>query len=172
MIPPIVRKQLSIAIALAVCIALIVAGKGQAVISRARFARIAPSFSNIYSLVNLGSVQRLPPAYGGLTFMPNNSNILLIGGSADTPESAIYSVRVKRNKDKHITGFLGVASFFSKAPGIGKGGIDAGLTSSPKGDVLFYTTLELLELQSIQSLGTFSSPPFLRTTPQKVKYLQ
>jgi hypothetical protein len=142
MIPPTVRKQLSIAIALAVCIALIVAGKGQAVVSRARLARIVPSFSNIYSLVNLGSVQRLPPAYGGLTFMPNNPNILLIGGSADTPESAIYSVRVKRNQGKHITGFLGVASFFSKAPGIGKGGIDAGLTSSPKGDVLFYTTYD------------------------------
>ncbi len=141
MITSIVRNKLSIAIAVAVFIAIAIVGKGQAVVSSVQAAKLVPSFSNAYSLINLGSVRQLPPAYGGLTFNPRDSNTLLIGGLADSPDSEIYAVGVRRGRDNHINGF-GAASFFAKAPGTGVGGIDAGLTYNPKGDALFYTTYD------------------------------
>ena len=141
MITATVRRKLSIAIAVAVFMAIVLVGKGQAVVSSVQAAKLVPFFSNVYSLINLGSVRQLPPAYGGLTFKPRDPNTLLIGGLADTPDSAIYSVKVKRGRDKHINGF-DAATFFAKSPGTGVGGIDAGLTYNPKGDVLFYTTYD------------------------------
>jgi hypothetical protein len=115
-----------------VCISL-------AVIDRVQAATLTPAFSSFYSLIDLGTIPKLPPTYGGLTFQSGNPNQLLIGGLADTPNSGIYSVNVKRDSDNHITSF-GNASFVSTAPGsLGIGGIDAGLTNSPLGDVLFYT---------------------------------
>ena len=100
---------------------------------------IAPYVSSHYSLVDLGSVPQLPPAYGGLTFMPGDPSTLLIGASAATPDAGIYAVKVLRDSGNTITGF-GAVSFLAKAPGkLGSGGLDAGLTYSPKGDVLFYT---------------------------------
>jgi len=71
--------------------------------------------------------------------MPGDPDTLLIGASAATPSAGIYSVKVQRDQDNTITGF-GEVSFLANAPGLkGEGGLDAGLTYSPKGDVLFYT---------------------------------
>ena len=132
-----VLTKISMATAGTVFFAL--AGVGQA-----QATSIAPtltsSFSSHYSLVDLGSVPHVPPAYGGLTFMPEDPNTLLIGASAATPDAGIYSVKVLRDSDNFITGF-GEVSFLAKAPGrLGAGGLDAGLTYSPKGDVLLYTS--------------------------------
>ncbi|SRR5579883_1591956 len=111
---------------------------------------LTSSFSNSYSLTDLGSVQQIPPAYGGLTFQPGDSNTLLISGSADTPDAGIYSLKVTRNSDNHITGF-GIPSLFAKAPGLGSGGIDAGLVYSPSADVLFYTSYDDNSVGQIKS---------------------
>lgn len=125
-------KKLSMITAGVVCISI-------AVIDKVQAATLAPSFSSFYSLIDLGTIPKLPAAYGGLTFKPGDANNLLIGGLADTPNAGIYSVKVKRDSDNHITSF-DQANFVSKAPGsLGIGGIDAGLTNSPLGDVLFYT---------------------------------
>jgi hypothetical protein len=151
MITATVRKRLWLMMAIALFIALLIVGKEQAVVAKAPPPKIEASFSRFYSLVNLGSVRQLPPAYGGITFKPGDPNTLVIGGLADTPESGVYSVRVRRNKNNYITGFVGAASFMAKTPGIGKGGIDAGLTYSPKGDVLFYTTYDDNSIGQIKS---------------------
>lgn len=127
-----VLKKLSMATAGAVFI-------GLAVVSKAQAAAVAPSFSSFYSLTDLGSVPQLPPAYGGLTFKAGDPNTLLIGGLAGSPDAGIYSVGVTRSSDNHITGF-GAASLFAKSPGLGGGGIDAGLAYNPIKDVLFYTS--------------------------------
>lgn len=112
---------------------------------------LAPSFSSHYSLVDLGSVPQVPPAYGGLTFMPEDPNTLLIGASAATPDAGIYSVKVLRDSDNTITSF-GEVSFLAKAPGkLGSGGLDAGLTFSPQGDVLFYTAYDDNSIGQIKS---------------------
>lgn len=132
-------KKLLMAIAGAVFIALAVVGQAQ--VGQAQTTTLVPPFSSFYSLVDLGSIPQLPPAYGGLTFKPKDPNTLLIGGSADTQDAGIYSVEVIRDRDRHITDFC-AASFLAKAPGLGRGGLDAGLDSSPKGDVLFYTSYD------------------------------
>lgn len=125
-------QKLSMVTAGVVCLSMTVIDKVQA-------ATLAPAFSSFYSLIDLGTIPKLPVAYGGLTFKPGDANQLLIGGLADTPDSGIYSAKVKRDSDNHITSF-GQANFISTAPGsLGIGGIDAGLTNSPLGDVLFYT---------------------------------
>lgn len=110
-----------------------------ALIDKVQAATLAPNFVNSYSLTDLGTVQELPIAYGGMTFKKDDPNTLLIGGLADLPEAGIYSVKVTRDSNNQITGF-GTASLFAKSPGIDGGGIDAGLTYDPSGKVLFYTT--------------------------------
>lgn len=155
MIASTIRTRLSIVITVAVCIALAIVGNGQAVppqgsTNKAQAATLVAPFSRFYSLTDLGSVPQLPPAYGGLTFKAGDSNTLLIGGAAGTPDAGIYAVRVRRTKDNHIIGF-GTASLLAKSPGTGKGGIDAGLTYTPRKDVLFYTTYDDNSIGQIKS---------------------
>lgn len=110
-----------------------------ALVDKAQSATIAPTFENSYTLTDLGTVPKVPIAYGGMTFKKDDPNTLLIGGSSDLPDAGIYAVKVKRDDNKQIIGF-GKASLFAKAPGIDGGGIDAGLTYDPSNKVLFYTT--------------------------------
>lgn len=148
-----VCKQLSLAIAAAIFIVISGIGKEQIAVSQTLPTKITAPFSSYYSLVDLGQIPELPIAYGGLTFKPNDPNTIMIGGLASLPNSGIYSVQVTRDSKKHITGF-GAASLVAKSPGIGKGGIDAGLTYSPKGDVLLYTTYEDNTIGQIKSGST------------------
>jgi hypothetical protein len=129
-------KTVSMAAASTVVLAL--AGVGQAKASTLT-PSLAPTFSNDYSIVDLGTVPDIPSAFGGLTFMPGDPNTLLVGALAATPDAGIYSVKVKRDSHNNITGF-GEVSFLAKAPGTVDGGLDAGLTSTPNSNVLFYTT--------------------------------
>lgn len=148
-----VLKQLSLAFAVAIFIVFIGVGKEQTALSQTLPTKIASPFSSYYSLVDLGQIPELPIAYGGLTFKPNDPNTIMIGGLASLSNSAIYSVKVTRNSKKQITGF-GTASLVAKSPGIGRGGIDAGLTYTPQGDVLLYTTYEDNTLGQIKSGST------------------
>ncbi len=136
-----VWKKLSIAITAVVFIALAIVGHGQALAGKAKEAALVAPFSRLYSLVDLGVVRRLPPAYGGLTFRPAITSTLYIGGLAGTQDAGVYTVRVRRDRDNHITGF-DPAFFFAKSPGMGKGGLDAGLTFTPTGDTLLYTSYD------------------------------
>ncbi|GAA6622546.1 hypothetical protein [Scytonema sp. NUACC26] len=131
-----VRKNVFMATAGGVFLTLTVIGQAQAATVT---PTLAPYFSNSYSITDLGSIEQIPLAYGGITFQPGEPNTLLISGLADTPDGGIYAVEVSRDSNNHITGF-GIPSFLAQAPGISTGGIDAGLAYSPKGDVLFYTS--------------------------------
>lgn len=145
-------KKLFLSIAVAILVILVGIGKEQAAVGQALISQLASPFSSFYSLVDLGSVPQLPIAYAGLTFQPNAPNTLMIGGAAVLPDSGIYSVRVRRNSNNQIIGF-GTASLVTKSPGLVRGGIDAGLTYSPKGDALLYTTYDDNTLGQVKSGG-------------------
>ncbi|HAG84509.1 MAG TPA: hypothetical protein DCL61_25975 [Cyanobacteria bacterium UBA12227] len=112
-----------------------------AFISKAQAAALAPSFSNFYSVTDLGVIPNLPETYAGMTFKAGDPNILLIGGAANTLDAKIFAVTVMRDNNDRIIGFE-PASFFANAPGINQGGVDASLAYSPKQDVLFYTSFD------------------------------
>jgi len=100
---------------------------------------VDPFYADDYTLLDLGSVPGVPLPYGGLTFQVHDANLLLIGGSANQNNADIYEVRVSRDGNGSVSGFVcGSAQFFADANG-NTGGIDGGLTYGP-GDVLFYTT--------------------------------
>ncbi len=102
-------------------------------------AELAPAFRNDYQLQDLGVIPNLPAPYGGVTFQFGNANQLLVAGSASLPESAVYVVPLLRDAQQHVAGF-GAPTLWANAPAPEGGSIDAGLTYSPDGTVLFYTT--------------------------------
>jgi len=84
---------------------------------------VDPFYASDYSIVNLGAPQDVPAAHGGLCFLRGNPNTLLIGGAANAPAGAIYTVDVVRDADGNITGFAGPATYFAACPNI-DGGVD------------------------------------------------
>lgn len=98
-----------------------------------------PVFAPFYTIVDQGSVPGVPGSYGGLTVANNDTNVLLIGGAANSFDANIYSVRFTRQDGGSMVGFdCGDAVVHADANGTG-GGIDGGLTYGPDG-VLFYST--------------------------------
>lgn len=91
---------------------------------------VAPTFSGAYSVLSLGSVTGLPPNYGGLTFLDNDT--LLIGGSANNASGRLYTVGVARNASNQITGFSGSATLYGAVGEYNDGGVVFG-----PGGVLF-----------------------------------
>ena len=77
---------------------------------------IDPFYSGNYSYVDLGSVPKLPPLYGGLAFKYDNPNKLVIGGDANAAGGNLYTIDVVRDGNGHITGFSGAAQFYATAP--------------------------------------------------------
>lgn len=99
--------------------------------SAAQAQTLGADFAASYTATNLGSVTDLPPLYGGLTFL--NNNTLLIGGAANTAAGLLYSVGVTRDALNHITGFSGPAKQFGTSIGEFN---DGGVVFGP-GGVLF-----------------------------------
>ena len=102
-----------------------------------------PDFTS-YAATNLGSPSGFPTPAGGLTLLAGDSNTLLIGGNANTPSGALYSIGLTRDANHHITGFTGTTSLYASAPYI-----DGGLAYGP-GGVLFYTRYNLHQLGQIE----------------------
>jgi hypothetical protein len=100
---------------------------------------LAPPYSSDYTLVDLGSADTVPGPYGGLTVNPNNTNQLLIGGSANSTLAVIDRVSVTRDANGHITGFVPNSTQQVATASGGAGGIDGGLQVGP-GGVLFFTS--------------------------------
>jgi hypothetical protein len=97
---------------------------------------LSPSFKSDYSVVDLGTITGVSTqtgGYGGLTFMPGDPQTLLIGGNANASQGALFQVKVVRDADNHITGFIEPATRYADAPNI-----DGGLQYGP-GGVLFLT---------------------------------
>jgi len=107
---------------------------------------LGPSFTNSYSVRDLGVAGDVPPPYGALHFKTNSSATLLLGGNSTSPAAKIYQIQVTRDAQNHISGFASAATYLADAPGIPpqlpldvQGGIDGGLDYGP-GGVLFYTS--------------------------------
>ena len=54
---------------------------------------IDPYHASVYSHTDLGSIPNVPSQSGGLCTLLGDTDVLLIGGSANTSAGAIYSVR-------------------------------------------------------------------------------
>lgn len=91
---------------------------------------IAPAYSGVYSIQSLGAVPGVPSAYGGLTFIDDDT--MLIGGLANEAAGRLYTVDVSRDGDGHITGFAGAAAEFGAVGEFNDGGVVFG-----PGGVLF-----------------------------------
>jgi hypothetical protein len=94
---------------------------------------VNPNFGGCYAIRELGAVSGVPFAYGGITFKHDDPDVLLIGGSIDNSNGAIYAVRVTRDEEGAINGFDGAAEVFASAENI-----DGGLTYGPN-NVLFFS---------------------------------
>jgi len=97
-----------------------------------------------YAVSNLGSVPSLPTPYGGLDFLPSNSNVIVIGGLANNASGALYSIGVVRGTGNHITGFTGTAALYSEGQNN-----DGGVVFGP-GGVLFYTRYPINQIGQIE----------------------
>lgn len=92
-----------------------------------------------YSVNSLGSVPGLPPLYGGLTFLDNDT--VLIGGNANTGNGRLYMIDVTRGAGGHITGFSGLAAVYGSVGEYNDGGVTFG-----PGGVLFTSRWPVNEL--------------------------
>jgi hypothetical protein len=95
---------------------------------------IQPPFDANYTFTSLGEIADVPFAYGGLTLHPDDPDLLLIAGNANTFLGAIYAIEVERDACGQISGFVGTASLYAEAPYI-----DGGLAFNDAG-ILFATT--------------------------------
>jgi hypothetical protein len=119
---------------------------------------VQPPYDVSYTLTNHGSVAGLPTPYGGLDFLPSNSNTLVIGGAANTASGALYSIGVVRGVSNHITGFTGSAALFS-AGEYNDGGVKFG-----PGGVLFYTRYPVNEVGEVHTDGDVDSDSLGRSS--------
>ncbi len=109
---------------------------------------VQPPYDSTYTVTNLGSVPGLPTPYGGLDFLPSNSNVIVIGGAANVASGALYSIGVTRGAGNHITGFTGTAALFSEGQNN-----DGGVKFGP-GGVLFYTRYPINQIGQIEPGST------------------
>jgi hypothetical protein len=103
-----------------------------------------------YTLTDLGSINLLPPKYGGLTIRPDQPNTLYIGGDANVAAGKIYTVALVRDPvTHHITGFGSDAVIYSEG-----GNNDGGIFFAPNGTLLF-TRYSMNELGQILPDNTY-----------------
>jgi len=105
---------------------------------------IEPPYDAVYTLTDLGAVPGLPTPYGGLTFLPSNSNVIVIGGAANVVGGALYSIGIVRGAGNHITGFTGTVALHSEGQFN-----DGGVVFGP-GGVLFYTRYPVNEIGEVK----------------------
>lgn len=117
-------------------------GSRSAALAVAALAAIAPAsaqaqtlaapFDADYTLASMGTPAGVPSPLGGLTVKAGDPDTLIIGGSANTVDGALYEIGLVRDGDGHITGFSGSASLLADAPSI-----DGGLDYGPGGEFFF-----------------------------------
>lgn len=101
-------------------------------ISPAYCVEMGQTFSSLYSITNLGSVQGVPPPYSSLLFQAGNPNVILLGGDSTFTTGQIYTVSVTRDVASQHVSRLGTPTPYVRAPNI-----DGGLIYAPNGDILF-----------------------------------
>ena len=92
---------------------------------------IDPIFAAHYSCVDLGTLVSVPAPWGGFAVKADDTETLLITGSARSPGGRLYAVPIGRDADCHISGFTGASLDIAEAPFN-----EAGIAYGP-GGVLF-----------------------------------
>lgn len=96
---------------------------------------LGPDFVDDYTLIDLGAPEGVPLPLGAVTIKADDPDVMLIGGSANTPSGAIYAVPLTRDPvTDEISGFAGPGTFYAGAPNI-----DGGLVYMPGTQTLLYT---------------------------------
>lgn len=103
-------------------------------VSTAHAQTFGMDFVANYNYVDLGTPPAVPGPLGGINFDPSDSDVLWLGGAANTASGAIYALRVTRDAQGHIVSFAGAGTLVATAPNI-----DGGMTFGPNG-VMFVTT--------------------------------
>lgn len=93
---------------------------------------IAPPFADDYSCFQTANIPELPPSYGGSVFSLDDPDLLLIGGSANTASGALYGMRVSRDANCHVTGFIDPAPTQVAAAEFN----DGGMVYAPNGTLM------------------------------------
>lgn len=93
---------------------------------------VAPPFADDYSCFQVANIPELPPSYGGSVFSLGDPDLLLIGGDANTATGALYAMRVSRDPDCHVTGFIDAAPTQVAAAEYN----DGGMAYAPNGTML------------------------------------
>ena len=101
---------------------------------------IEPPYDTVYTFLDLGSVPGVPPLYGGLSFILDDPDTLIIGGHANTAAGSLYAITVVRDDSNHVIGFNGSASYFADAAYN-----DGGVVYGPD-DVLFLSRWPVNEM--------------------------
>lgn len=140
--------------------------------ARAQALTIAAPYNDRYTPTDIGSVPGLPDRYGGLTFRPKDTDVLLIGGTANEAGGEIYAISVVRDAASHIIGFTGTATIAVEGAFN-----DGGITFGPE-EVMFLARWPNNELAQIKKdsvvvdklvdltpLGVVSSPGGLAFVP-------
>ena len=142
-----------------------------ALVPLARAQSVDPAYSGSYSLTVLGSVSGVPTNYGGLTFSQSDSNVIFLGGNANSSSGLFYAVPVLRGAGNHVTGFGSPAAL-----GFGTRN-DGGIAYAPNGAILYaeYPTANVGEVVaggntdhstvSLAGLGVSGSPGALNFVP-------
>ena len=119
---------------------------------------VQPPYDSSYTVTDLGAVPGLPAPYGGLTFLPSNSNTIVIGGAANNVSGALYSIGVVRGAGSHITGFTGSVAAYSEGQYN-----DGGVVFGP-GGVLFYTRYPVNQVGEVKP-GSVVNDKIVDLTP-------
>lgn len=131
---------------------------------------INPDFGGCYNIRNLGSVPGVPASYGGLTFHYNDPDLMLICGGANGGAGNIYSIRVTRDGEGIINGFVGTAQLYAAATFN-----DGGLAFGPN-NVLFFTRFSTHVVSQIKPGSTTSDKdtsmnPFLPSSTGTLQFV-
>ena len=94
---------------------------------------IQAPFNAIYTISTIGPIPGLPTNYGAITFARDDPNLLLCSKWNTVGVQNLYSIRVARDTQGHVTGFTGTVTPRAQADRI-----DGGLDFHPSG-VLFYS---------------------------------
>ena len=96
-------------------------------------ATLAAPFDTLYTVYDLGPVPGVPQPLGGTVIKAGANDTLLVAGSSERAEGAIYEIGVQRNACGHIVGWNGTASLVANTPYV-----DANLIYA-NDDLLLYT---------------------------------
>jgi hypothetical protein len=94
--------------------------------------QLAPPFVGLYHVYALGSVPGVPSPLGGVMVKHGDPSTLLVAGSSEQTNGAIYAIHVTRDGCGHILAFDGTATKVADTPYV-----DANLVDGPQSLIVY-----------------------------------